>query len=174
MGYMINTVSYNAPIFTYSFPQLITKHTCKEFRNQFPHSNVSNVHAWHSRYDTHRQSNVFQPLVDKVLLMCYDITKEHFNVPVTNPYHYVVDDLWLSMYEKNDYTVMHDHFPATFAACYYVEVEDDCSPITFESYPIQPENGMLLIWLGMMKHKVEPTKKKRTCICMNIRLNKNE
>ena len=185
----VDTIHYDARVFTYSFPQLITKDTCKEFRNQFPHSNVSNVHAWHSRYDTHKQSNVFQPLIDTVLLMCYDISKEYYKVPVTDPYHYEVDDLWLSMYEKNDYTVMHDHFPATFAACYYVDVKEfnglseqknkySSSPITFESQPddldIQPVNGMLLIWMGMMKHKVEPTNKKRTCICMNIRLTKNE
>ena len=30
------------------------------------------------------------------------------------------------------------------------------------------ENGMLLIWNGSIPHKVAPTKKKRTCICMNI------
>ena len=140
----VDTIHYDARVFTYSFPQLITKDTCKEYRNQFPHSSTSNVHAWHSGYNAHKKSNVFQPLVDTVLLMCYDISKEYYNVPVTDPYHYEVDDLWLSMYEKNDYTVMHDHFPATFDACYYVDVKEfnglseqknkySSSPITFNN-----------------------------------------
>ena len=170
----IDILRYDVPVFTYSFPQLITKEKCQEFRNQFPRSNISNVHAWHSGYDAHKQSHVFQSLVDTVLLMCYDISKEYYNTPIIDPYHYECDDLWLTMYKKNDHTVSHHHFPATFSACYYVEVEDDCSPITFDELSIQPENGMLLIWLGMMNHKVAPTNKKRTNICMNIRLTKNE
>ena len=165
----IDILRYDAPIFTYSFPQLITKEKCQEFRNQFPLSNNSNVHAWHSDYDSHKQSKIFQPVLDKVLLMCYDISKQYYNTPIQDPFCYEVDDLWLAMYEKNDETLLHGHFPATFSACYYVEVEDDCSPITFDGLSIQPENGMLLIWIGLMKHKVEPTNKKRTCICMNIR-----
>ena len=79
------------------------------------------------------------------------------------------------MYEHNDYTIKHDHFPAIFSACYYVDVKDNCSPIIFgenDELSIQPENGMLLIWLGMIPHKVMPTKKKRTCICMNVIVSK--
>ena len=79
------------------------------------------------------------------------------------------------MYEQSDYTKIHTHFPASFAACYYVDVEDDCSPITFGAHDelsIQPKNGMLLVWLALLPHRVAPTKKKRTCICMNISMKK--
>jgi len=31
---------------------------------------------------------------------------------------------------------------------------------------------MLLIWLGMIPHRVMQTKGKRTCICMNIGMDK--
>ena len=171
----IDILRYDAPIFTYSFPQLITKEKCQEFRNQFPRSNISNVHAWHSDYDSHKQSKIFQPVLDTVLLMCYDISKHYYNTPVQDPYCYEVDDLWLAMYEKNDNAIVHHHFPASFAACYYVDVEDDCSPITFGAHDelsIQPKNGMLLVWLALLPHRVAPTKKKRTCICMNISMKK--
>ena len=36
------------PLHKYSFPQLITKETCSEYRKSFPQSNQSNVYAWHS------------------------------------------------------------------------------------------------------------------------------
>ena len=171
MGYMINTISYDVPIFSYSFPQVITKKTCKEYRKSFPQSNTSNVQAWHSGYHTHETTDVFDPLIKIVINTCNDIGRYHFNAPISKPYHYIVNNLWLAMYGHNNYTKLHAHFPSTFAACYYVDVKDDCSPIIFgknDDVSIQPENGMLLIWLGMIPHKVMPTKTERTCICMNI------
>ena len=71
---MINTVSYNSPIFTYSFPQLITKKTCKQYRKSFPQSNLSNVHAWHSDYLTHETTDVFDPLIKLTIDACHSIT----------------------------------------------------------------------------------------------------
>ena len=177
MGYMINTVSYNAPVFTYSFPQLVTKKECEQYKERYPQSNNSNVFAWHSHYNTHETTNIFNRLIKLTINTCTDITQDYFNIPIQNPYHYDVDDLWLAMYECNDYTVMHDHFPNQFAACYYVDVKDDSSPITFGvnnvTTSIQPETGMLLVWNGLIPHKVEPTNKKRICICMNIGMKEN-
>ena len=171
---MINTVSYNAPVFTYSFPQVVTKKECEQYRERYPQSNNSNVKAWHSHYNTHETTNIFNSLIRLTINTCTDITQDYFNIPIQNPYHYSVDDLWLAMYEQSDYTVMHHHFPNQFAACYYVDVEDDCSPIIFgdkdDEHIIQPKNGMLLVWMGMIPHKVMSTKNKRTCVCMNIRL----
>ena len=160
------------PIFDYSFPQLITMETCNEYRKSFPQSNTSNVQAWHSGYYTHDTTNVFNPLINTTLSKCYDVTEQHLSTDITtNSDEYFVSNLWVAMYEKNDRTLMHHHFPYHFAACYYVDVEDDCSPITFgdcNGIDIQPENGMLLIWNGIVPHMVAPTNKKRTCICMNI------
>ena len=167
-----NVLSCNLPIFQYSFPQVITKKTCKEYRKSFPQSNTSNVNAWHSDYLTHETTDVFAPLIKLTIDTCNDITHEYYHTNLINGYHYVVNNLWVAMYEKNDYTIKHDHFMSLFSACYYVDVKDNCSPVVFigsdKEISIQPKTGMLLIWNGTIPHKVEPTKKKRTCICMNI------
>ena len=171
MGYMTDHVTISLPIFKYSFPQVITKKTCKQYRKSFPQSNNSNVHAWHSDYRTHETTDVFDPLIKLTIDTCNSISDDVFKSPIRLPYHYTVDNLWVAMYEHNDYTIKHDHFPAIFSACYYVDVKDNCSPIIFgenDELSIQPENGMLLVWLGIIPHKVMPTKKKRTCICMNV------
>ena len=150
--------------------------TCKEYRKSFPQSNKTNVQAWHSGYNTHKQTNVFNLLMDVTLAACIEMSKSYFNTLPIKEYKYVVDHLWLAMYEQNDYTKIHTHFPAAFASCYYVDVEDDCSPITFGAYDelsIQPKNGMLLVWLGVLPHRVSPTNKNRTCICMNTSMKKN-
>ena len=180
MASQINVLSCDLPIFSYSFPQVITKKTCKEYRKSFPQSNTSNVQAWHSGYNTHKTTDVFDPLIDVTVDACNNISREWFNTPIVNPFFYSMDNLWLTMYDKGDYTKLHAHFPATFSACYYVDVQDKCSPITFGDHivphknalHIQPENGMLLVWIGMIPHKVAQTNSKRTCICMNVRLDK--
>lgn len=173
LSMMSDSVSYHAPIFTYSFPDVITKNACDEYRKSFPQSNTSNVHAWHSDYRTHERTDIFDPLIQIVIDRCNSISRDGFKSKIGSPYHYVVDNLWLAMYERNDYTIQHNHFPTTFSACYYVDVNDDSSPILFghdSELSIQPENGMLLIWLGIIPHKVEFTESQRTCICMNARL----
>lgn len=162
------------PIFQYSFPQLITMETCEQYRKSFPQSSTSSIQAWHTGYKTHKQTNAFNTLMDVTLAGCTDMSKAYFNILPAEKFRYVVEDLWLAMYQKSDYTKIHTHFPRPFAACYYVDVEDDCSPITYganDELSIQPETGMLLIWLGSLPHRVAPTNKKRTCICMNINMN---
>ena len=63
---------------------------------------------------------------------------------------------------------------------YYVDVEPGCAPVIFESIKkdgvnnnnqpltIQPQNGMLAIWPGILHHEVPRTKGRRMCISMNI------
>ena len=169
-------VNLALPIHKYSFPQLITKQVCNDYRKSFPQSNTSNVQAWHSEYNTHKTTDVFDPLIKLTIDKCNDITGEFYNIALVNE-RFIIKDLWVAMYEKNDHTLIHHHFPCQFAACYYIDVEDDSSPITFgfdkHAVNIQPENGMLLVWNGIIPHKVAPTKKKRTCICMNISMKNN-
>ena len=149
--------------------------TCREYRKSFPQSNNSNVFAWHTGYNAHKTTDVFNQVINATLASCSEMSNTLFKALPTGKYKLVVENLWLAMYEKSDYTAIHTHFPASFAACYYVDVEDDCSPITFGAHDelsIQPENGMLLVWLALLPHRVAPTKKKRTCICMNISMKK--
>ena len=181
MGYMIDTVPFNLPVFTHIVPEYkqlnkYLKQCIKDYRKSFPQSNTSNVQAWHSGYQTHANTNAFDPLIDIALDKCYCISRDSFNAPIVKPYYFVLNNMWIAMYQKNDWTKLHAHFPSVFSLCYYVDVKDDCSPITFigenDEINIQPKNGMLLIWNGMIPHKVAPTKKKRTCICMNIMVSK--
>ena len=168
----LETVNLILPIYKYSFPQLITKQVCEQYKSNFPRSNTSNVKAWHSDYFSHKKTDVFKPLIDVTLSKCYDISDQFLGTDITHDSRFFVENLWVAMYEKNDHTLPHHHFPYHFSACYYVDVNDDSSPITYGvddiTTSIQPENGMLLIWLGILPHKVAPTNTERTCICMNM------
>ena len=72
-------------------------------------------------------------------------------------------------YEGGDYAQSHDHFPNSFSCVYYIDVEEDCSPIIFEGeLEINPKPGMVVIFPSVLMHEVPKTDKKRMVISMNF------
>ena len=132
--------------------------------------------AWQSSWMTHLENPKFQPLVDRIVDACEFITEAYYKFEID----YSIVNMWAMMYEETEETVRHYHFPYDFSCCYYVDVEPDCAPIIFESvvndgvnnynHPlkIQPENGMLAIWSGLLQHEVPPTEGKRMCVSANV------
>ena len=153
------------------------KQVILEHRQNNPETTKSNVKAWHSSWGTHVDNTKFQPVVDKVIEACKFISKSYYEC---DNIEYNVINLWAMMYEDTEWTKRHSHFPSDFAACYYVDVEEGCAPVIFESavkdglhdnnepLTLQPQNGMLAIWPGILHHEVPPTKGRRMCISMNI------
>ena len=148
-----------------------------EHRQKFPEATKSNVKAWHSAWNTHEINPNFQPLIDLVLSACKFIDEGYYEA---RGFEYSLKELWAMMYEKDDWTKRHAHYPNDFAACYYVEVEPNSAPILFaskindginddnEPYTLQPQNGLLAIWPGHLEHEIPKTLGKRMCVSMNI------
>ena len=157
------------------------KQVILEHRQKFPETIKSNVKAWHSSWITHKENPKFQPLVDRVISACKFISAGYYEC---DDIEYHVINMWAMMYEDTEWTKRHSHFPSDFSCCYYVDVEPGSAPIVFEDglfeyqgvdlnktvepLIIQPQNGMLAIWPGILHHEVPPTKGKRMCISMNI------
>ena len=153
------------------------KQVILEHRQKFPETTKSNVKAWHSSWVTHQENPKFQPLVDRVISGCKFISKGYYQC---SDVEYRVLNLWAMMYEDTEWTKRHSHFPSDYAAVYYVDVEEGCAPVIFESVvddgvnnynqplTLQPQNGMLAIWPAVLHHEVPPTKGRRMCISMNI------
>ena len=149
-----------------------------EHRQKNPQSIKSNVKAWHSSWQTHDENPNFQPLVDRVIDACKFIAQGYYEGGTV--LEYWVSNCWAMMYEDTEWTKRHSHFPSDFAACYYVDVEEGCAPIIFESVQkdrindnnrpltLQPQNGMLAIWPALLHHEVPPTKGRRMCVSANI------
>jgi len=148
-----------------------------EHRQNNPESNSSNVKAWHSDYLTHLGNPKFQPLIDEVMGAIRFISDEYYE---QKNVYYEVLNLWAMMYENEEFTTRHNHWPSEFGVCYYVDVDPDCAPVIFESNQddgvndknkplvIHPKNGMLVIWPGILEHEVPSTKGKRMAVSMNI------
>ena len=132
-----------------------------EFRKKYPESDHSNVKAWHSHFDTHVKEPKFNILIDRVM----DASKDFINIKC-NLY---LLNFWVMEYEKGNHAVKHNHWPATLSGVYYIDVEENSSPIIFENnFVIKPKNGMLLLFPSIVNHEVPPSKGKRIVASFNL------
>ena len=137
------------------------KKIISDFRKEYPESDNSNVKAWHSHFDTHVKEPKFNILIDRVM----DASKDFINIKC-NLY---LLNFWVMEYEKGNHTVKHNHWPATLSGIYYIDVEENSSPIIFENnFVIKPKNGMLLLFPSIVNHEVPPTKGKRIVASFNL------
>ena len=142
-----------------------TKEKIIEYRKENPKSNKSNVKSWHSDYNTHTLTDVFDDVVNRILNECDNIVNNFVNTKDS----LVLYNMWLNIYEKGDYTVLHNHFPLKYSCCYYVDIEENSSPIIFPpKLKIFPKNDMLVIFPGNVYHEVPPTNERRILIAMNL------
>ena len=137
------------------------KKIISDFRKEYPESDNTNVKAWHSHFDTHVKEPKFNILIDRVM----DASKDFINIKC-NLY---LLNFWVMEYEKGNHTVKHNHWPATLSGIYYIDVEENSSPIIFENnFVIKPKNGMLLLFPSIVNHEVPPTKGKRIVASFNL------
>ena len=137
------------------------KKIISDFRKEYPESDNSNVKAWHSHFDTHVKEPKFNILIDRVM----DASKDFINIKC-NLY---LLNFWVMEYEKWNHAVKHNHWPATLSGVYYIDVEENSSPIIFENnFAIKPKNGMLLLFPSIVNHEVPPSKGKRIVASINL------
>lgn len=135
-----------------------------QFKEQFPESNKSNVIGWHSGYFAHKQSNIFDKLINLVEnKVSFVINDSDFKISVAQ--------CWAIIYNKGDGAVLHSHSDTVYSAVYYADVENSASPLKFENgITLLPTNGKLIIFPGWLKHEVPPMRfnSKRIVVAFNI------
>lgn len=128
----------------------------------------SNVSAWCSSYHTHKKTNLFEKYQSHLANYCQNFYNNYFSENL----QFQINELWIADYEKGDYAVKHNHdkFSVNFvSACYYIDIEEDASPIIFEGEePIYPEKDMLILFSSKTYHEVPPTNGKRLLISFNL------
>ena len=140
----------------------------EEYREHHPEGYESNVKAWRSNWFVHKSNRQFEYFVKLVTKACNFLSHNFFHIKEEALLE--CSNMWFIQYENGDYTEPHDHYPSVLSSVYFVEVEDNCAPLIFEdSLEIQPEDGMLVIFPSILKHKVEPTDGKRTVVSMNFK-----
>jgi hypothetical protein len=84
----------------------------------------------------------------------------------------MTDECWGASYGKGEFTKNHNHWPALWSWCYYLQVPKGSSPLVFSEAGImfEPNVGDLVIFDGQAEHSVPPCEceEKRVMIAGNI------
>ena len=74
--------------------------------------------------------------------------------------YWFIHRAWLAKYHKGEYTISHDHIPASFSFVYFVSSPKGSSPLIFtdSGKRIKPEEGKVVIFPGDLKHEVPKNK----------------
>jgi len=165
------TVQKELPIFSTNISQYreilkLATEAIYDLKNQNPESIQSNVVASYvSSWTSHLETPKLKPLCELVLSFCNEVSKNYFN----NDVQFKIFNCWGMIYEGGDYTKKHTHFPSTFAAVVYIDVEEGGAPIVFEDQlTVVPTSGSLVVFPALLEHHVPETKGKRIAIAMNI------
>ncbi len=125
----------------------LIKHQISQYRNEFPASATSSVKSWHSSLILHHITDVFNP--------CIEVFERKVNELLSDKYYrYSVDNFWAAVYEKNSHTIRHNHAHFPYVFVYFVDADDNSSPLIIEDIEIKPKPSMMVIFSGAANHYV--------------------
>lgn len=143
------------------------KEKIREYRKKFKRLNSDKTHltAWRSSYNTNEFVDYFDSINSKIINKCVEILNDYYKTKNK----LFLENMWVNIYEKGDFSEKHHHNLFDFSCCYYVDIEKDSSSVIFSSnLEIVPENDMLILFPSYLKHKIPPTIGKRYLISMNL------
>ena len=161
------TAEVNLPIYKlkYHIPNILNMVNDYRKNNPTSVSNNSHLSSWRSDWKTHKKDLRFNILIDFTIQALENLHLELFH----SNQNFGCVEMWIAQYDKEDHAERHYHYPLDWSAVYYINVEDNASPIIFgEDLKVQPENNMMLLFPGWLNHRVPKTKTKRTLIAMNF------
>jgi len=137
-------------------PEHVTQNIIEFMQENLALSNMSNVQAWHSSYQTHHLTDRFDSVIQAMMSRISKIP-DYPGTTILFPI-----DSWAIVYKKNDWTKVHDHGFAAYSCVYYPDVDADSAPIIFldntQTIKIQPKKNHLLVFPGYVQHCVPKSK----------------
>ena len=126
----------------------------------------TNVKAIMSSYWIWKETDVFNPLLDKIK------EKVYVAFPILDSrFKYGLQDCWGAVYKNGHYTVSHSHIPSHISFVYYLKSNIGSSPLNFDGcdFNIQPYDDLLIIFPSYLLHSVPKHKgEDRVCIAGNM------
>tara|TARA_R100001443_G_scaffold116793_1_gene138520 strand:+ start:1820 stop:2329 length:510 start_codon:yes stop_codon:yes gene_type:complete len=124
----------------------------------------TSVYAEHSDWcTTSKNISVMSDWIISVVRHFY--REELKNLTITCP------EKWFVRYGEGDYANPHNHIPALYSYCYYINTPRGSSPLVFteSGKKIKAEEGMMVIFPSNLRHHVPPNKcKDRLALTGNI------
>lgn len=128
-------------------------------------ADMTHHQMWRDEYLGHEE---FQTICKTALNLAFKNSPEKMQ-PFFKP---CITECWGALYKRGDYTKPHDHWPAIWSFCYYVNVSKTCSPLVFPGakLSIKPKIGLMVLFPGWVEHAVPKQKNdfERIMIAGNI------
>lgn len=110
----------------------------------------TNVKADMTDWFMQKQHKQFQEVGDKAIEIAiknspYDMEMELF-------------DCWGVIYQKDDWTKAHDHWPHPWSFVYYIRCGEKDAPLQFPDadFSVYPSSGEIVLFPGWVRHAVPP------------------
>lgn len=129
--------------------------------------NYTNVKAIMSSYEIWTESDLYNPLLDKIL----HIVKDKIYTKINQDLKYDILNAWTAIYKEGHYTIKHTHIPSTISFVYYLKANDFSSPLIFEDckFEVKPHDDLLVLFPSYLPHSVPIHKgEDRICLAGNI------
>lgn len=147
---------------------------CREYslNVDYPNSYETNVKAKMSTWQIFNETDLFDPILNDIMCCVRDSRWHHEGWD--GIMNMKIQDCWISIYEKGDKTIPHDHDPSFLSFVYYLSVDDESSgKLVFDelNYEIQPSNNLLVMFPSSVKHSVKTIlndQEKRIILAGNI------
>ena len=78
-----------------------------------------------------------------------------------------IEDCWVSLYNKGDYTIRHSHNPAYWSFVYFITCPRGSSPLVFSTSGkrIKAEEGKVVLFPGWVRHHVPKNNCEGRMVC---------
>lgn len=149
----------------------LARQAIDELRLSHPQSPSSNVRATYmSPWKSHDLNPKLLPICDSAVTIAREVTRSYLSADIAAcNIDFLVTDCWGIIYEQEDYTAPHNHFPADFGCAIYLEADEDCAPIVFEQdFRFQPRAGAMVMFPGILTHEVPRNTSRRVVLAMNL------
>jgi hypothetical protein len=108
-----------------------------------------------SQWCMHKEYPVFKKISDRA----ESVIQEWFMMNAKMTLLTNLTACWYASYDFGQQTVPHEHSPDLFAFSYYVQVDENTTPLVFPGHPgysYQPRQGYGVIFPGWLTHQVLP------------------
>lgn len=118
--------------------------------DNYEHRRIHN--AYMSGYSLHTQTNEFDTLISLIESKANELASNLLS-GINIKASFKILESWIMSYNKMGYMEKHNHFPFGYSSVCYLSAEDTAS-IHFHDLIITPSTGKLLIFPGLLSHKV--------------------
>ena len=135
------------------------------------HDHKTNVKAYMTDWQMADKPG-FDRLANKVIDIANHISQKYYNCKVA----LLVKDMWGMIYKKNDYAIVHDHWPALWSGVYYINAPKGSGDLYWPQLKksMTPQKNTVVLFDGYLRHGVKPNRSddERIAVSFNLHLDR--